>query len=455
MVRSCERRRGRPQVSTRSVVAALALVCAASMVPSDSVIAAAPRATAALASPTVSARRATVVTEGNARVRAVALTFDAGSDAGAPASVLATLDRHGVHALFGITGLWAQAYPSLVRRIAADGDQIVNHTWDHRSLTGASTSTSALSSDQIRAELARADARIRQLTGRTTQPWFRPPYGDRSARVDTAAGAAGYHYDLLWTVDSLGWEGVAPATALRRSLAGARPGAIILMHVGSGSTDASMLPALIDQLIARGFGFRTVAQLLAAPSFTYSVARVSAARQAWMRGRTWRPGCPVPLSALRELRLRYWGFDGTVHAGLLIVNARAVGPLVAAFRQLFESAFPIRKMLAVDAFGGDDERSMRADNTSAFNCRLVPDTHVWSQHAYGLAVDVNPFENPEVHGRAVDPPAAWRNADRSRGVRGMIAHGDIGWRAFQAIGWPWGGDWTSLKDYMHFSRNGL
>jgi poly-gamma-glutamate synthesis protein (capsule biosynthesis protein) len=248
---------------------------------------------------------------------------------------------------------------------------------------------------------------------------------------------------------------VAPATALRRSLAAARPGAIILMHVGSGSTDSSMLPALIDQLIARGYGFRTVAQLVVPASFAYSVARVSAARQAWMRNRSWRPGCPVPISALRELRLSYWGFDGTVHAGLLIVSGQAVGPLVAAFRQLFESAFPIRKMLAVDAFGGDDERSMRSDNTSAFNCRMVPGTRVWSQHAYGLAVDINPFENPEVRGGAVDPPEALRNANRSRGVRGMISHGDIAWRAFQLIGWPWGGDWTSPKDYMHFSRNGL
>jgi peptidoglycan/xylan/chitin deacetylase (PgdA/CDA1 family) len=455
MVRSCERRPEGRGWATLCVVAALAPVGAALMASCNPVPATSPRATAGMVSPVVSASPATVVTEGNPRVRAVALTFDAGSDAGATSSILATLDRHGIHATFGITGLWAQAYPSLVRRIAADGDQIVNHTWDHRSLTGASTSTSALSPDQILTELAPADVRIRELIGQTTQPWFRPPYGDRSARVDTAAGAAGYHYDLLWTVDSLGWEGVAPATALRRTLAAARPGAIILMHVGSGSTDASMLPALVDQLIARGFGFRTVAQLLAAPSFAYSVARVSAARQSWMRGRTWRPGCPVPLSALRELRLRYWGFDGAVHAGLLIVNAQAVGPLVAAFRQLFDSAFPIRKMLAVDAFGGDDERSMRADNTSVFNCRLVPGTHVWSQHAYGLAVDINPFENPEVHGGVVDPPAAWRNADRSRGVRGMIVHGGINWRAFQAIGWPWGGDWNSPKDYMHFSKNGL
>lgn len=189
-------------------------------------------------------------------------------------------------------------------------------------------------------------------------------------------------------------------------------------------------------------------------TFAFSVRRLSSARQAWMRGRSWRSGCPVPLADLRELRLGYWGFDRTVHDGLLIVGARAVGPLVHAFRQLYVSRFRIRRMVAVDAYGGSDERSMGADNTSGFNCRFVPGTRTWSQHAYGLAVDVNPLENPEVVGAVVDPPTAWRNAHRDRGVTGMIAHGGAAWSAFHDVGWPWGGDWTSLKDYMHFSRSG-
>ena len=112
-------------------------------------------------------------------------------------------------------------------------------------------------------------------------------------------------------------------------------------------------------------------------------------------------------------------------------------------------------MRVVDDFGGDDERSMLADNTSAFNCRLVPGTSVWSQHAYGLAVDINPFENPEIQGGQADPPAAAAWADRSRSSPAMIKDGDAAWRAFRAIGWTWGGDWRSLKDYMHFSANGL
>ena len=193
----------------------------------------------------------------------------------------------------------------------------------------------------------------------------------------------------------------------------------------------------------------------AGPVFQASVSVLTAAMRARMTGVSWHQGCPVPLSALRLLRLSYWGFDNAVHQGELIVNASAAASLTQAFRLLFAARFPIRQMRVVDDFGGDDERSMLADNTSAFNCRLVPGTSVWAQHAYGLAVDINPFENPEIQGGQVDPPAAAAWADRSRSSPAMIREGDAAWGAFHAIGWTWGGDWASLKDYMHFSANGL
>ncbi len=180
---------------------------------------------------------------------------------------------------------------------------------------------------------------------------------------------------------------------------------------------------------------------------------------AWMRRRvigvSWHPGCPVGLGQLRLLRLSYWGFDHAVHQGELIVNQSAAKALTRAFGRLFAARYPIRQMRRVDAFGGSDERSMLADNTSAFNCRRVPGTPIWSQHAYGLAVDINPFENPEVLGDGVvDPPAAAASANRSRHSRAMIRHGDAVWRAFISVGWHWGGDWASPKDYQHFSANG-
>ena len=173
-----------------------------------------------------------------------------------------------------------------------------------------------------------------------------------------------------------------------------------------------------------------------------------------MTGVSWRSGCPVRLGELRLLTLSYWGFDHEVHRGQLIVNRSAARVLTRAFGLLFAAGYPIRQMRPVDMFGGSDERSMRADNTSAFNCRRVRRTTSWSEHAYGLAVDINPLENPEVQGGAVDPPAAAAWADRSRHSRAVIRHGDAVWRAFISVGWHWGGDWTSPKDYQHFSANG-
>jgi hypothetical protein len=173
-----------------------------------------------------------------------------------------------------------------------------------------------------------------------------------------------------------------------------------------------------------------------------------------MTGRSWRRGCPVGLHSLRLLRLSYWGFDHAGHRGELVVNESAAAALTRAFRLLFAARYPIRQMRVVDDFGGADERSMLADNTSAFNCRLVSGTTSWSQHAYGLAVDINPVENPEINGGVVDPPAGAAWADRTRSSPAVIRHGDAAWNAFRAVGWGWGGDWSSLKDYQHFSANG-
>lgn len=212
--------------------------------------------------PTTTSAPAVIVATGRAARSVIALTFDAGSDAGHTSQILDTLAANHIHATFGITGLWAQANPTLVRLIAASGDQIVNHSWDHQSFTGGSTHTQALTAAQIDQELGRTDALIRQLTGTGTAGWFRPPYGDRDPAVDTAAGAAGYHWELMWTVDTLGWQGVNPETVVQRCVAAATPGEIILMHVGSASTDAQALPAVIAALQARGFGFVTVSALI-------------------------------------------------------------------------------------------------------------------------------------------------------------------------------------------------
>lgn len=155
------------------------------------------------------------------------------------------------------------------------------------------------------------------------------------------------------------------------------------------------------------------------------------------------------------MRLRYWGFDRQAHIGRLVVHRDVTQTIVGVFRRLYEVSFPIRQMRLVDYYGADDRTSMAHDNTSAFNCRWrAGQPGVWSQHAYGRAIDVNPVENPYVWSGGVSPSNGAPFVDRSDRRRGMIFRGDRVWWAFRNRGWEWGGDWTSVKDYQHFSRNG-
>ena len=188
----------------------------------------------------------------------------------------------------------------------------------------------------------------------------------------------------------------------------------------------------------------------AAPPFH---AKVSQVRWAELRY-TYRAGCPVPPSQLRTVRLTYWGFDGRAHEGLLVVNRRVTGDIVTVFRRLYAARFPIRRMVSASVYRGSDDASMAADNTSAFNCRFVEGTRSWSMHAFGEAIDVNPVENPYVRGSAVSPPAGRRYLDRTRYRPGFAVEGGVLVKAFDAVGWKWGGRWTSLKDYQHFSTTG-
>ena len=169
---------------------------------------------------------------------------------------------------------------------------------------------------------------------------------------------------------------------------------------------------------------------------------------------SWRPGCPVPVEQLRAIDVRHFGNDGAVHTGRVIVHADLAAGLVEVFRDLHEARFPIERMVPIDVYGGDDMRSIKANNTSAFNCRAVTGGSGWSEHAYGRAIDVNPFVNPYVKGSTVLPPEAAPYTDRSRDDPGMIHADDAVVRAFAARGWRWGGYWSSLKDYQNFSTTG-
>jgi len=150
----------------------------------------------------------------------------------------------------------------------------------------------------------------------------------------------------------------------------------------------------------------------------------------------------------------YLGWDGAKREGRLVVRASVASAVGRTFVRLYEQRFPIRSIRMVDDFRGSDDDSMAADNTSAFNCRTVKGTGNWSLHAYGLAVDINPIENPYVYDGKVDPPAGAPYADRSPTRKGMITAGGPVVRAFSDVGWAWGGYWSSGQDYQHFSSKG-
>jgi D-alanyl-D-alanine carboxypeptidase len=187
----------------------------------------------------------------------------------------------------------------------------------------------------------------------------------------------------------------------------------------------------------------------AAPRF---VGTISPVKRADVR-HSWRPGCPVGPSQLRLLRVSHWGFDRRARVGSIVVHAVAAREILAVFRRLYAARFPIRRIQPVEVYRGSDDASMAADNSSGFNCRFVSGTRRWSQHAYGLAIDVNPVENPYVHGGIVEPPAGRRYLDRSHVRPGMAVPNGVLVRAFAAIGWSWGGRW-SPPDYQHFSATG-
>jgi hypothetical protein len=174
-----------------------------------------------------------------------------------------------------------------------------------------------------------------------------------------------------------------------------------------------------------------------------------------MTGVSWKPGCPVGLDALRMVTLTFVDVTGAVHDdGRIVVRDTAADAVDAAFHALFDAGYPIDRIEPVDAFGGDDDASMTANNTSGFNCRPVTGGTAWSRHAYGNAVDVNPLYNPWAKGRRVEPPegAAW--VDRNTDDPHVIHRDDVAVRAFAAVGWGWGGDFRNLKDWQHFSADG-
>jgi hypothetical protein len=186
--------------------------------------------------------------------------------------------------------------------------------------------------------------------------------------------------------------------------------------------------------------------------------------RAVLQAKEWHKGCPVVFSQLRVVTTRYWGFDHRSHWGRILVNASAAQGVASVFEQLYAMHFPIHHMQFGDTYGARTNVPKDGDITASFECRQAsasPCTGVtsnkttgsWSEHAYGLAIDLNPVENPYVGCGMTRDKTALSYLDRARVRPGMVTPAVR--RVFASIGWGWGGSWSgSTKDYMHFSANG-
>jgi len=172
---------------------------------------------------------------------------------------------------------------------------------------------------------------------------------------------------------------------------------------------------------------------------------------------TWRPKCPVEPNELAYLTMTFWGFDRERHTGEMIVHESVAQDIARVFKRIYEARFAIEDLRVTtleEQRAWDRAPTGDTNVTSSFECREATGGTHWSEHAYGLAIDINPFHNPYLKGDIVGPELAGAYTNRNWERPGMIFEGDAVVRAFDAIGWQWGGRWNSLKDWMHFSQSG-
>ena len=174
--------------------------------------------------------------------------------------------------------------------------------------------------------------------------------------------------------------------------------------------------------------------------------------KARMQGKSMPDTAKISFDQLRYLTLPYYGFDGQIKQGEMVCNKAISHDLLCIFRAFFSRAYPINSIRLVDDFGADDETSMQANNTSCFNYRTIAGTNVLSRHAFGMAVDINPLQNPCVKGSRIQPKTATEYVDRDKDFPHKIDEDDFCNEVFSSFGFSWGGDWRNSKDYQHFEK---
>ena len=178
--------------------------------------------------------------------------------------------------------------------------------------------------------------------------------------------------------------------------------------------------------------------------------KVPPAIQLRMAGKSCPEGSEGNFDDLRYLVVTYTDFKGHRAFGEIVCNKAIADDLIYIFKELYEAGYPIRRVRLVDSYGGDDELSMADDNTSCFNYRNAVGSKKLSAHAHGMAIDINPLENPYVKGDIVKPAAAASGKDRTQPH--AISKKDLCYKLFKSRGFVWGGEWRSAKDYQHFEK---
>lgn len=174
-------------------------------------------------------------------------------------------------------------------------------------------------------------------------------------------------------------------------------------------------------------------------------------------GKSYGEGCDIPFEELRYVSVLHWGFDGRTHTGELIVNKAIADDIVEIFQELYEQKYLIERMVLIDEYDADDNLSMEANNSSAFNYRVIDNgSGRLSQHSYGLAIDINPLYNPYVRtvngNTVISPDNGEKYEDRTLDCAYYIDTEDPCYKAFTQRGFIWGGDWKNSKDYQHFQK---
>ena len=194
--------------------------------------------------------------------------------------------------------------------------------------------------------------------------------------------------------------------------------------------------------------------LLAPPTSTSFQSTIGPVPPEVLARSTWKPICPVKPEQLRYLTMSFRGFDARAHTGEMLVNADVAQTVVGVFKRLYAAGFPIEEMRITTEAELKMPPTGDGNNTNAFVCHQTPGQAQWSANAYGLAVDLNPFDNPSVKGDLVLPELASSYLNRDWARSGMVLDGGVAVTAFESAGWKWGGRWPAPVDFMHFSANG-